>query len=92
MDPSLLNRYEIDSLARSVCGQKVKLSSRLKKIGSKVSFLVFPIIRAAGIETAILPQSEKRPKFIKRNLELLLGRDLVRLIVKRVNKIAASSL
>lgn len=75
-----LNHEEIDLIARAICGEKRKLSSKLKKIQISFTPLVFPILRAAGIQT----------KLNKKNRRDLLERKTTQLLIKRVSKIASS--
>lgn len=87
--PAHLNRHQVDALARGLLKPETPLSPELEPLRELIGPLVFPILRAAGIEDPAKAKSRKR------NMPLLRGKldqQTLDQIVRRVSKLAAASL
>ena len=85
----ILNRHEINAIARALINPRLKLSASLEPIRSAVKSVVLPILQAAGFSSKTtrlgIPRNSRRNPA----LEKIVPESLDQLIL-RVNKLAAS--
>ena len=90
-EPVKLGRHQLDALARGLVKPEISLASELDRLRDLIAPIIFPILRAAGIEAF----NQLKKTRTKKHLPLVRGKidkQTLEGIIRRVNKLAAASL